>query len=101
MNPQVSPGAGISSGQTVTGVGVATQLTTKANVGVNDRISGALILTALTANSAPVFIGGSNAVTASNGLQLAAGASLRLEIGDPSRVWLFAAAAQTVSWLWY
>jgi len=102
MNPQLA--AGITALQVTTGVGVATQLTaTPSGNNRGQRVSGKLTLTALSTNSAPVFVGGSNAVTASGatgGLQLAAGASVDIFCDDPSRVWLFSAAAQVVSALW-
>lgn len=51
----------------------------------------------------PVYVGhsgsGGDAVTTANGLEIAAGMSLTLEVDDPSTVWLVTASSSSVRYL--
>ena len=53
-----------------------------------------VFVTALAANSAPVYLGGSG-VTTANGLELKAGETKFFEV-DPADIWVVSAAAQGV-----
>jgi hypothetical protein len=63
-----------------------------ANVG---RAGSGIVIKALAANSAAVFIGDED-VTTANGYGLAAGDSVSLNIDDPSKIWCVCAATQTL-----
>ena len=63
-----------------------------ANVG---RAGSGIVIKALAANSAAVFIGDST-VTTGTGYGLAAGDSVSLNVDDPSKIWAVSVAAQTL-----
>ena len=67
------------------------------NPGSASRANGGVSVKALAANTAIVYVGGSNLTTA-NGYPLAAGDAISLAVDDPSRVWAVAASgAQNVA----
>lgn len=63
------------------------------------RCSRGVVVKALSTNSAPIYIGGSD-VSTSNGFPLSAGESIGLELADASKLFAVSAAAQELRILW-
>lgn len=77
----------VSVGQVSVGA-AAVQLTATAA-----KLAWGVTVRALTANSGKIYVGTSNAVTTSNGFELAAGEQHTFHALDPSTLWLIASAS--------
>jgi hypothetical protein len=97
----VAPGRIPATGQ-VTSNNTKVQLITPqsgASAGVG-RCAKYVLVRALSTNSAPVFLGGTNAVDASTGLCLApTDPPIKFALDDASRLWVFSAASQVTTWM--
>ncbi len=72
-------------------------VTTAAQQGPNAP-AGHIVLTAASANTAPISIGGAG-VTATTGLLLPPGASVTIALQNLNRLYFISTAAGTLSWL--
>lgn len=81
--------------------GAATATTSAAALVTGDNTGGpskrraqglGVLIKAMSTNSVSVFVGGSD-VTTSTGIELAAGASVTIEVDDPSKIYIICASS--------